>query len=100
MKPLIISPEAEAELTEAADYLERNRNGCGREFRVLIKQISQRIRRNPKQFPTYGSEGHRKALLQKFHYTIYFAELEKAIWVAAVAHQSRRPGYWLNRTPE
>jgi hypothetical protein len=27
-------------------------------------------------------------------------ELADQIWIAAVAHQRRRPGYWRSRTPE
>jgi toxin ParE1/3/4 len=100
MKPVIIDAEAEAELAAAAAYLERNRKGYGRKFRTEAKRVFARIRRNPKQFPAYGDKGHCMALLQQFPYTIYFAELDDAIWIAAIAHQSRRPGYWMDRTSE
>jgi hypothetical protein len=32
-------------------------------------------------------------------YTIYYVELDQTIWIAAVAHQKRRPGYWSDRSP-
>jgi hypothetical protein len=30
---------------------------------------------------------------------VYYVELDDAIWIAAVAHQKRRPGYWTRRKP-
>jgi hypothetical protein len=42
----------------------------------------------------------RKHRLRRFPYTIHYAVLHDAIWIAAVAHQRRRPGYWAVRRPE
>jgi plasmid stabilization system protein ParE len=99
MKPVIMHDEAEAELDEAARYHERRRKGYGKRLRAEFKAVVRRIRQNPKAFPTYGAAGHRKALFKTFSYTIYFAEVEEVIWIGAIAHQSRQPGYWLDRTP-
>ena len=37
--------------------------------------------------------------LHRFPYSVYYEELEDRIWVAAVGHHSRRPGYWARRKP-
>jgi hypothetical protein len=42
----------------------------------------------------------RKCFVRRFSYTIFYLELAEQIWIAAVAHQRRRPGYWRNRMPE
>jgi toxin ParE1/3/4 len=42
----------------------------------------------------------RKCFVRRFPYTIFYLELAEQIWIAAVAHQRRRPGYWRNRMPE
>lgn len=38
-----------------------------------------------------------KLILKRFPYDIVVRESPKEIIVVAVAHQSRRPGYWRNR---
>jgi len=38
--------------------------------------------------------------LKRFPYTIFYIDLDEQIWVGAVAHQSRRPGYWARRRPD
>jgi hypothetical protein len=38
-------------------------------------------------------------LLKRFPYTVYYLELDHSIWIAAVAHQQRRPGYWSQCRP-
>jgi plasmid stabilization system protein ParE len=98
--PVVFHAEAEQESDDAATYYERQRAGLGKEFRTELKEAVGRIRRNPKMLPQYRSTRFRKCLLFRFPYTIFFQELDNLIWVAAVAHQKRREGYWLSRTPE
>jgi toxin ParE1/3/4 len=42
----------------------------------------------------------RKSSVRRFPYVVFYLDLEEYIWIAAVAHQRRRPGYWVYRTPE
>jgi hypothetical protein len=37
--------------------------------------------------------------LHQFPYSVYYEELADRVWVAAVGHHSRRPGYWARRRP-
>ncbi|MCP4594404.1 MAG: hypothetical protein GY842_27045 [bacterium] len=39
----------------------------------------------------------RRASLSRFPYALVFIELDEEIRVLAVAHDKRRPGYWLDR---
>jgi len=39
----------------------------------------------------------RRALMSVFPYALIFLELKREIRVIAVAHTSRRPGYWIYR---
>ena len=41
----------------------------------------------------------RRFRLSRFPYIVFYLELDDTIWVAAVAHTSRRPGYWRDRQP-
>ncbi len=40
------------------------------------------------------------APLHRFPYSVIYEELADHIWVAAVGHHSRQPGYWACRRPE
>jgi toxin ParE1/3/4 len=100
VKPIIFHREAEAEMIAAIAYYDGQRDGLGDDFQDEVEKAAARIRRTPRAFSPYGDEGLRKRVLRRFPKTIFYLELEDCIWIAAVAHQIRRPGYWGNRTPE
>jgi hypothetical protein len=58
-----------------------------------------RIQRLPQAFRTIDDHGTRKVRLHRFPYTVYYVDLDDSIWIAAAAHQKRRPGYWSHRDP-
>jgi toxin ParE1/3/4 len=99
VKPVIFHAEAEQEFRAAVVYYETQRPGLGYEFRTAVEEAVERIQRFPQAFSPYGDQGARKCVLGRFPYTIFYVELEERIWIAAVAHQRRRPGYWVGRTP-
>lgn len=100
MKPVIVDSEAEAEFRAAIEYYDEQRQGLGEEFESEVEQCINRIAQTPQAFSPYGSEGLRKCVVNRFPYTIFYLELDNRIWIAAIAHQRRRPGYWSNRLPE
>ena len=99
MKPVIADPEAEAEVRSAFDYYESVRPGLGRRFLDAFEATILRIRMNPQAAAAFDDSGSRKQRLHRSPYTVYYVELDDSIWIAAVAHQKRRPGYWSDRTP-
>jgi toxin ParE1/3/4 len=100
VKPLVIHAEAEAEVQAAVIYYEARREGLGREFLQEFESAAERIRRAPQAFGLVDDQGTRKHRFHRFPYTLYYTELDEAIWIAAVAHQKRRPGYWSGRIPD
>jgi toxin ParE1/3/4 len=100
MKPVTFHPEAEAELEAASDYYDDQRAGLGAEFEAEVQEAVERVARMPQAFPLHGSTGLRKCVVPRFPYTVFFVELEDSVWIAAVAHQRRRPDYWSHRTPD
>ncbi len=99
MKPIVFHPEARAEFDAAAVYYEQQREGLGLEFQEEVEAGVERIQQFPGSFPLHGQTGRRKHVLHRFPYTIFYLELDDSIWIAAVAHQKRRPGYWMDREP-
>jgi toxin ParE1/3/4 len=96
VKPVVMHPDAEAELEAAAAYYERQRVGLGQEFRVEFEAALGRLLQNPLLYAIEVDEV-RVCPMHRLPYTVYYADLGDRIWLAAVAHQRRRPGYWRRR---
>ena len=99
MKPLIFHADAEAELLDAVEYYEARKEGFGADFRREIDAALARIAADPLQFAVSRIKGIRECPVKRFPYVLYYCEFADRIWVAAVAHQKRRPGYWSRRKP-
>jgi toxin ParE1/3/4 len=100
VKPVAVHADAEAEILAAIAYYEGQRAGLGREFREEFETTIDRIRRLPQAAPPLDPQGTRKQRFRRFPYTIYYVESDQEIWIAAVAHQKRRPGFWTGRRPD
>ena len=101
MKPIRLSPEAVAELIEAASWYETRQPGLAVKFLQEIDQAQYAIQSLPLSFPRLANTTVdleiRRALLPRFPYALLFLELQTEIRVLAVAHAKRHPDYWLNR---
>ena len=96
MKPVEFHPEAFAELEAAADYYERQVPGLARDLRKEIENAVKRIQSTPSRWSPYRKET-RRILVRRFPYLVIYRELADKIVIVAVAHGSRRPGYWHDR---
>ncbi|MGH2583431.1 MAG: type II toxin-antitoxin system RelE/ParE family toxin [Dehalococcoidia bacterium] len=100
MKPLIFHSQARAELDEAIAYYEERKSGLGLALLAAVERATGTIRRHPQLGAPYKATHFRSYLLQRFPYVIFYTELEDAIWIVAIAHGRRQPGYWLRRRKE
>lgn len=98
MKPVRFHPEADAELLAAIVYYEGQRPGLGVDLRLEVEAAVDLVRQNPQLFTVRPTDGLRKCPVRRFSYAVDYLELEAEIWIAAVAHQKRRPGYWARRS--
>src|SRR4051812_14822615 len=100
MKSVVFDTEENDELHAAAAYYEAQRAGLGDDFMAEVEQAVQRIAQLPQACPVHdASTGVRKLVLRRFPYNLFYLELDDRIWIAAVAHQRRQPGYWAHRQP-
>jgi hypothetical protein len=98
VKPVVFHPDAAQEARDAVDYYEAARAGLGDDFQLELDAALSRIQQNPQQYAA-ESGSIRICPLHRFPYSVYYEEFADRIWVAAVGHQSRRPGYWARRHP-
>ena len=99
MKDLIIHADAETELEEAIAWYEDKQKGLGLRLEQEVRKLLNSIQAAPK----LGSPWGRRFRVRKVHdfpYVIYYRETSTMIWISAVAHERRRPGYWGSRKPD
>lgn len=97
MKPVIIHREARAELDEAAAFYEQQEHGLGASLLAEVEQALRLVGEHPSAWPPYRATTFRHIVLQRFLYIVFYREFNDVIWVAAIAHGKRRPGYWRRR---
>jgi toxin ParE1/3/4 len=100
MKPTSLHADAEVELRFALEYYEEQRAGLAGEFRAEFEAAVERVRQNPQAYVVEDESGVRYCPLRRFLYTLVYVDFEERIWVAALAHQRRRPAYWTRRRPD
>lgn len=96
MTPVRYHEAAEEELLNEIGYLELRAQGLGRRFFAEVRRAERLIA----QFPESAEEirpGIRKRLLRKFRYSLIYSVEQDGLLILAVAHQSRRPEYWVGR---
>jgi plasmid stabilization system protein ParE len=91
---IVYSTLARQELEDAARYYELEHEGLGERFRQEVKKATRRITRYPQAWSLERGEV-RKCLLHKFPYKLLYSIETDHIFVIAVAHQHRRPDYWV-----
>ena len=90
------SDYARDEVDDAANYLEREMEGLGSRLRAELQRTIERIRRHPNSWPIERGEV-RRCFVHKFRYKVLYSVEPDHIFIIAVAHQHRKPDYWVNR---
>ena len=98
MRPLEVrlSDEAVEESRAAfAWYRERNPRAAA-QFLFELDQAIESIAAYPDAWPPY-LDGTRRKLFRRFPFALVYRMREERLQIIAVAHQRRRPGYWVGR---
>ena len=90
------------EIEAAAAFYESERPGLGQQFQQAIQDsfivLSEDIIALSPISPTLTSRGVNRLLMRRFPYSIIIRRVDdNLIEVVAIAHHSRRPGYWRDR---
>ena len=95
MNPLRISRPASAEFAEAVRWYEQKRIGLGGEFFDAVTYAIELVRNNPEIGAPAGRT--RSWLLTRFPYRLIYRVRDEDVYMVAIAHTSRSPGYWRHR---
>src|SRR5688500_12398805 len=89
-------PEASQELSEALDWYARRDPRVADRFGKLYLKTLNEAANSPGRWAKHR-DGTRHVLLSRFPYQLIVREQGGLLDLIAVAHTSRRPGYWRHR---
>ncbi len=97
MRKVEFIPEAQKEFMAEVAFYEAAQPGLGKRFSSSVEKTVSLV----VAFPHVGSpsvSGTRRAVIKGFPFWLIYKPLENdRIIIFAIAHQSRQPGYWVNR---
>lgn len=91
---------ARAEHLDEVAFYESRLPGLGAEYLADFEALMSRICANPDLYPRIGDTDIRKARLKRFPFHVIYRVDTAHVVILAVAHQRRRPTYWVGRTGE
>ena len=94
---VVFIEEASREYSDASLRYESQEPGLGKRFEEEVEWAIRWLVENPNSLPLRGGI-YRRLNLHIFPYYIPFVVRSSTLWVMAVAHQRRRPEYWIRRT--
>ena len=87
---------AQSELDEAIAWYAENAPGLGEAFLIEVLKTIKLIEHFPQAW--HPLTPHiRRCRLRRFPYSVIYTQDGTDILVLAIAHQHRKPGYWISR---
>ena len=97
---IVLAPQARAEYLEIQSwYLEHGGVWPAERFITEFARVSGIIEQNPRLWAEY-EPGIRRALFKGLPFALHYMLRSDHVYVLAVTHQRRKPGYWRDRIPE
>jgi toxin ParE1/3/4 len=89
-------PEALVELDAAAAYYAARQPGLENRFIDAVQAAIRRACEKPEQYRKFDGE-IRRCLVHVFPYLLLYSVESSAIYIVAISHCRREPGYWRKR---
>jgi plasmid stabilization system protein ParE len=93
---VVYHPAAVRELQEIVYYYEAHLIGLGIDFLDELQRLENYLIEFPESGTPYLNS-YRRILFVRFPYSLFYRLQKKQIEIMAIAHQHRRPGYWIHR---
>jgi plasmid stabilization system protein ParE len=94
--PVILRPEADADIQATRDELEESQAGLGDRFVARVREVLERIELMPEMYSLVWQDV-RAARLRKFRHLVYYVVFADRVEVLAVMHGSRDASAWQSR---
>ncbi len=97
MPKLLFHPDVYLETKVSYDWYQKQADGLGNNFINELETAYQGILDFPLSWSIF-QDGFRRYLLPKFPFSVIYKENKNLIYIVAVMHNSRKPGYWIERS--
>lgn len=92
----LLHPEADEEFAAAVRYYSEISPELGGRFYREMERLLREACANPERYWQFDPPA-RRHLSGDFPYAIIFLEKPEHVWIVAVMHMNRQPGYWRGR---
>ena len=89
-------PDVAKEIKSSYQQYQNQADGLGKDYLSELESSFQTIQELPNTWPKFKKE-FRRFLLSKFPFSVIYQSNENTVFVVAVMHNSRKPGYWNER---
>lgn len=93
---LIFHPEALRELEEARAWYRERSSSAEEGFVEAFEHAVEQVTLAPLRWPRYKARA-RRFVFRRYPYSLVYRTYGEQVRILAVAHDKRRPGYWLAR---
>ena len=90
-------PAAEVEHLESVAYYESKQAGLGASYLAEFERTMRGVCEAPYRYPIEKQPDVRRIRMNRFPFAVLFRDSSGTVQVLAVAHNRRRPQYWLGR---
>jgi plasmid stabilization system protein ParE len=92
----LLHPEGDEEFAAAVRYYSEISPELGARFYLEMERLMREVCAHPRSYRKFDPPA-RRHLSKDFPYAVVFAEQPEHVWIVAVMHMKRRPGYWRKR---
>jgi plasmid stabilization system protein ParE len=97
MPELLFHPDTLEEIKSSFDWYQEQVKGLGHDFIQELDEAFSSIQSLPSTWPKMG-QFHRRFILSRFPYSVIYKNVDAdKIFVVAIMHNHRKPGYWNER---
>jgi len=93
---VVLHPEAQEEFLSAQQHYSAASEELGRKFYDEISGLFRRIIARPLGYKQFDPPA-RRAFSDGFPYAVVYVTMPDVLWIVAVMHVRREPGYWKGR---
>jgi plasmid stabilization system protein ParE len=91
-----LHPEADDEFAGAVSYYSQISPELGVRFYREMERLLQDVAADPNRFRKFDPPA-RRHFSNDFPYAIIFLDKPDCVWIVAIMHMKRQPGYWHGR---
>jgi hypothetical protein len=95
-RALSFHPDIFYEVNDAYTWYEVKSSGLGKQFITELENAFELIKITPLYWAKFSGR-FRKYLLKRFPFGVIYRVEKSEIYVVAIMHLSRKPGYWKKR---